>query len=152
MNAGLTPEDSIESYGAGTFIVYARRVCSGQSVTEQVVVRHSGDIDPEHLPHIQLAASRAWLRLGQRLLGQRDAEGAVTCAHAGLAELGKDYGAKSKDGVTLSDDSDTRIRSAETIIATGRASTGAEALLGVLSLRVSIYTRQRQATLAEKKT
>jgi hypothetical protein len=148
----LTQEDSIEPYGAGTFIVYARRVCSGQSVSEQVIVRHSGEVDPERLPHIQLAASRAWLRLGQRLLGQRDADGAVTCARGGLEELGKDYGAKSKEGVTLSDDSDTRIRSAETIIAAGRASVGAETLLGVLSLRISIYTRQRQATLAEKKS
>jgi hypothetical protein len=79
-------------------------------------------------------------------------DGAVTCARGGLEALGKDYGAKSKEGITLSDDSGTQIRSEESTIAAGRASVGAEALLGVLSLRISIYTRQRQATLAEKKS
>ena len=118
--------------------VYAGCRLSSESTTRTIVIRQ--ELISSQLPHLTLAGSRAWLALAQLWLAANDYEGAITCAKAGLEELGDDDYASPK----VYDDTKMKLWLAQERIQEGHLADGADMMLRILHTRLNLYAQQHQ--------
>ncbi len=121
----------------------AERQHQGHSASGEAVVIQStaptGDA-----PHAALAGARAWLALGRARQTANDNEGAITCAWAGLAELGPDY---NSPDLGIKDDTRLHVDLAEDLLENGRQPEAVRRLLQALGDRLDMYVNWHADTL-----
>lgn len=88
-------------------------------------------------------ASVSKLALGQILLATNDFEAALTCAKAGLEELGDEYAP-----FLVEDDTDLKLFLAEGRIEKGYLNEGAELMLRALETRIFLYAELHQENIS----
>ncbi len=93
-------------------------------------------LPPAAPPHVNLAAARAWMALGEKFLEVGDADGAVYCAQDGLRELGNDYCPDS-----VCDDTTLKLGAANDLIQDDRVVDGARLMLKMLKIRSELYVQ-----------
>ena len=104
-----------------------------------MVIRPENRLNEPKEPHLVLAESKVWLALGQIWLATNDMEAALTCAKAGLEELGDEYAP-----FLVEDDTDLKLFLAEGRIEKGHLNEGAELMLRALETRISLYAELHQ--------
>jgi hypothetical protein len=92
----------------------------------------------------RLAGAVASARLGRRLLGGGDAQGAIAAARAGLEEAGE---VPSEPG--LKDDTGLKLSAAEDRLAEGHAADAAEVMLDMLDIRAELHARAQRAVILD---
>lgn len=127
----------IETHVLGKPPVYAECRLSSESTTRTIVIRQ--ELISSQLPHLTLAGSRVWLALAQLWFAANDYEGAITCAKAGLEELGDDYASPK-----VYDDTKMKLWLAQQRIQEGHLADGADIMLRILHTRLNLYTQQDQ--------
>jgi hypothetical protein len=137
-------EATIDTHAQGEWTIKVECRLDTHSATGTVVVRQKAMPDRVKSPYIALAASRAWLVLGQARLTANDVQGTITCARDGLERLGSDYAAP-----LVKDDTKLKLRVAEERIQEGHLDDGAEIMLRMLSTRISLYRELHQETVLE---
>lgn len=126
-----TQVTKVESAGGERWRLTVSRSLDGVSTEGSVVLSLQATGES---PHGRLAAARAWAALGAGRLAAGEADAAIRCAEAGLAELGGDYRPPGvKDSTAL------KIAAARERIAQGHAHDGATTLLDMLENRSRLY-------------
>lgn len=138
------PAPTVQSRAANEWIIRVERKHEGQSAPGQVVVRWAGLLDTIKLPHAHFAGARAWLALGEKLLAEKDWNGAIACARAGLEELGSDYASPM-----AVDDTGLKLHAADDRIQNGYLEDGASIMLRMLAIRTGLYLKLHPSEILE---
>lgn len=109
-----------------------------------MVIRQETTLNGPKQPHLVLAESKVWLALGQIWQATNDLEAALTCAKAGLEELGDEYAP-----FLVEDDTDLKLLIAEGRIEKGYLSEGVELMLRALETRISLYAELHQESISQ---
>ncbi|BAZ32222.1 hypothetical protein NIES4074_47240 [Cylindrospermum sp. NIES-4074] len=135
---------TIEAKGTNTWLIRVERQFQGESAVGEVIVKQEIAPNQENPPHIELAGSRAWLALGERRLAVKDIAAAISCAQAGLDELGSDYASP-----LIVDDTKMKLLIAEERIQEGHAEDGAKIMLRMLNTRTELYRNLHKSSIVE---
>lgn len=122
----------------------AERVHAGHSASGTVLLHQPVTPNAPVSVHLKLAAARAWLALGEQRVVAQDWAGAVTCAQAGLTELGNEYAPPR-----ILDHTDMKLLVAEEQIKEGDLEHAAANMLRQLTLRTRYYVKLHAEEIAE---
>ncbi|MEW5857474.1 MAG: hypothetical protein AB1861_08840 [Cyanobacteriota bacterium] len=139
-----TSAATIEAKGANQWLIQVERHYQGESGIGKVVVKQETPPNQENPPHVAFAGSKAWLMLGESRLLVKDVEGAISCAQAGLDELGQDYASP-----LVTDDTQMKLLAAKERIQEGHAEDGARIMLRMLKTRTELYAELHESTIVE---
>jgi hypothetical protein len=134
----------VEPGKEGQWTVRVNRTQNGVSSEGTVVIRQASAPAAGAPPHASLAGARAWLALGEARLQANRSDEAVSCAHAGIEELGADY---AQDHVK--DDTGLKIHIADELIENGQAADGARMMLRMLAERIQMYVQRNAEGIIE---
>jgi hypothetical protein len=131
-----------ETKNANTWLVRVERDFGGESAIGEILVKQETAPNPENFPHIKLAGSRAWLALGKSKLANKDTQAAISCAQAGIDELGTKY-----TSPLTNDDTGMKLFVAEDRIEEGFSEDGARIMLNMLEIRTQLYAELHKITI-----
>ncbi len=123
------------------------RTYKSQQATGWAVLKPPPTMEALRAKHEKLAAVRAWLSLAEQREQVGDWAGVMECARAGKRELG-DLRALYP-GFTVLDHSGLHWREVEDQAKQGQVKEAAEAMLGILKLRINGYERYYADEIAE---